>query len=80
MVFFFFYWAGINVWISPYLFDDKKGFIDSFLPLLQVQKREDIGVWVAVRFLAFATLLAICGYLYMYPENLYGKCLFFIFS
>ena len=73
VVFIFFYSAGINVWICPFLFDDKKGFIESFLPIVQVKKREDMGVWVAIRFLAAACVIGTCVYLYMYPENLYGR-------
>jgi len=73
VVFLFFYPAGINVWICPFLFDDKRGFFDSFVPLLQVRKREDMGIWVAIRFLSMAAIVSCCVYLYLNPELVTGN-------
>jgi len=32
---------GIDFWIFPNMFDDQAGIIDSFIPLLLINRRED---------------------------------------
>ena len=61
VVFLFIWFVGIDLWIFPNLFDEEKGFLDSFRPVYTFEYRRDSWFMVAGRvFLAF--LAAVCFY------------------
>jgi translocation protein SEC62 len=62
------YIFGIDFWLFPELYDDKKGVLDSFKPLYTYNKREETLITILVR-LAIAIVFLYCAVtVYLNPD------------
>lgn len=69
-IFLFFYIFGYDVWLFPNLHDDKYGVIDSFKPLITINKRNENLLTIVIR-ISIALLITYASYcVYMNPELL----------